>query len=116
MTSRNPLFLGNYDFIAQRAMYLVLAQFEGADPPIVNHISYGTVDIDPKHLAIHYAFNDDAALECANTSGLSERIRVATFDALTKYEYPAVALPEIYVGFVSEEAVTAEGGPWNYFR
>lgn len=85
-------------------------------PPIVDYISYGAIDLDPRHLAVWFAFADNAALAEAQACGHPAHIRSTLLRMLRKQGYPAEALSEIHVGFVGKQEVDEAGGPWIYFR
>jgi hypothetical protein len=106
----------HYDTIVTQALGRVLDSHQDLSPPIVNHLFYGAIDIDPKHLVIWLAFADADALREAEGQGHCRQLRKAIKAALKAGGYPPDVLSKIHIGFVSEEEVEAAGGPWIYFR
>jgi hypothetical protein len=111
----DPALKAKYDSIVNRAIYRTRVRFADTSPEIVDHIFYGANDIHPKHLAIWFAFADEAMLREAEALGHTKRIRQALLSALEEEGYPIEVLPEIGIGFVGKKEVD-EGGPWIYFR
>ena len=106
------------DAIVTAATDAVAADIASATPRLSSHFFYGASCIHPRHLVTWYLFATDAELAEARRNGLTERNEVLTRDYLGQRGYPAEALPQIRVGFTTDEDVqrTTGGDYWAYFK
>lgn len=100
------------------ALDRVMAAIGDRHPPVVEKVTFGAVDIDPKHLAIHFLFATDQEREFAQETGLSAEIAHLTREELKQAGYPPESLQEIHIGFTSQEEIqTQAGGDYRlYFQ
>jgi hypothetical protein len=100
--------------IVQFAMKRVLNSISSKSPKVVEHLFYGALGIDPKHLSAWYIFSKDSELEEAKRDGLTTDISTLTRTELQNGGYPSEALPKIYVSFTSQEDIQNKTGG-NYY-
>ncbi|NJL55228.1 hypothetical protein HC928_08610 [bacterium] len=100
------------------ALDWVMDAISDRQPQVVEKVTFGAVDIDPKYLAIHFLFATDREREFAQETGLSTEIAHLTREKLNQVGYPPESLREIYIGFTSQEEIqTQAGGDYRlYFQ
>lgn len=110
----------------KRAMKKTAKEFENRLPAISMHFFYGSVEIDPRNLAIWYLFKTNAELKEAENSGLCTEIIEATTKKLLSEGYPKEAFTEKITPYednliviengdsFSDESITMEQAPKEF--
>lgn len=77
-------------------------------PPVLSHMFYGSIGIDPRYLVVWFIFETDAHLGQARTDGLADAILQRTRDELQVRGYPKPL--DIQIGFATREDVRRKTG------
>ena len=76
---------------------------------------HGAYYIDPKHLAYIAIVRSDAMKDKLNSD---VELNKAMRELMIKHDYPKEAIPEVYMGFESDETIKRDSGGdyWLHFK
>jgi hypothetical protein len=99
--------------IVTTAIEKTLERYADREPPIVDTVWMGAIDLDPSHLKLWFLFEDGQALATAKFNAFCLEIEATLRRLLNEGGYPVTGM---HIGFESKQAVDDAGGAWKYFR